>query len=94
MTAQKKILLYQGGRYFFKNRTYRYFKKILNEYTVDMYKDVEVFSTKDFMDEYDTAIFFSQWGELTEAQEENMLNFISQKGLDRKSTRLNSSHYS
>ncbi|MGV9202537.1 MAG: ThuA domain-containing protein [Promethearchaeia archaeon] len=84
MTTQKKnsqkILLYQGGRYFFKKRTYRYFQKILDEYTVDMYKNVEIFSTRDFIEEYDTTIFFSQWGEFTETQERNVLDFVSQKG--------------
>lgn len=78
---KKKILLYQGGRYFFRKRTYKYFRSILNDYKVDHYDEVDVFSDRDFF-RYDTAIFFSQWGELTEKQEKNILEFVgSGKGL-------------
>lgn len=78
---KKKIILYQGGRYFYRNKTYNYFKNILSDYVVDMYENVLIFGKKEFF-YYDTAIFFSQFGELTDKQEKNILGFISSgKGL-------------
>ncbi len=74
--AKKKILLCQRGRYFKKDKTYSYFKEILNEYIIDNYVDVEIFKNRDFF-EYDTTIFFTQFGEFTEEQEKNLLDFIS-----------------
>ncbi len=74
--VKKKILLYQGGRYFSTEKTYKYFKNILNDYTIDMYENVEVFSNKDFFN-YSTTVFFSQEGNFTEEQEKNLLLFVS-----------------
>ncbi len=74
--AKKKILLCQRGRYFKKDKTYSYFKEILNEYIVDNYVDIEIFKNRDFF-EYATTIFFTQFGEFTEEQEKNLLDFIS-----------------
>ena len=55
---------------------YKYFKNILQDYIVDMYEDVEIFGKMEFHD-YDTAVFFSQYGELTEEQEKSILEFVS-----------------
>lgn len=74
--TKKKILLYQGGRYTFREMTYKYFKNILQDYIIDMYEDVEIFGKKEFHD-YNTAVFFSQYGELTEEQEKSILEFVS-----------------
>ncbi|MFX0036365.1 MAG: ThuA domain-containing protein [Candidatus Hermodarchaeota archaeon] len=76
MAFKKKILLCQRGRYFKKDKTYLYFKEILSDYVVDNYEDVEVFNNKDFFD-YDTTIFFTQFGEFSEEQEKNLLDFIA-----------------
>ncbi len=73
---RKKILLYQGGRYFGITKNHKAFQNILAEYIVDNYENVDVFSNKDFFD-YSTMIFFSQEGELTEEQEKNVLDFIA-----------------
>ena len=74
--TRKKILLYQGGRYFGMKKNLKAFQSILNNYDVDNYETVDVFSNKDFF-EYSTMIFFSQYGEFTEEQENNVLDFIS-----------------
>jgi len=76
MAIKKKILLCQRGRYFKKDKTYSYFREILNDYIVDHYEEVEIFNNRDFF-EYDTTIFFTQFGEFTEEQEKNLLDFIS-----------------
>ncbi len=76
MAFKKKILLCQRGRYFKKDKTYLYFKEILSDYVVDNYEDVEIFNNKDFFD-YDTTIFFTQFGEFSEEQEKNLLDFIA-----------------
>ncbi|MFX1452656.1 MAG: ThuA domain-containing protein [Promethearchaeota archaeon] len=75
LDKKNKILLYLGGRYSFKT-IHKHFKEILREYIVDMYENVDIFSEKDFFS-YDTAIFFSQLGELTEIQEKNILDFVN-----------------
>jgi len=72
----KKILLYQGGRYFGIEKTYKAFQNILDEYTVDNYETVEIFSTIEFF-EYSTIIFFSQNGNFTINQEKNILEYVS-----------------
>jgi type 1 glutamine amidotransferase len=72
---RKKILLYQGGRDYNQDKTYRIFKNILNNYIVDCFVNVDVFDNKDFF-KYDTTIFFSQEGKLSTIQEENLLDFI------------------
>jgi type 1 glutamine amidotransferase len=74
--VRKKILLYQGGRYFGTKKNLKAFQGILDTYDVDNYEDVDIFSNRDFFD-YSTMIFFSQEGELTEEQENNVLDFIS-----------------
>ena len=74
--TKKKILLYQGGRYFGIEKNYKAFQNILSDFMVDNYEDVEVFSDKDFF-EYSAMIFFSQEGEFTKEQERNVLEFIS-----------------
>jgi type 1 glutamine amidotransferase len=74
--AKKKILLCQKGRYFKRDKTYSYFKEILSDYIVDNYEDVEILNNRDFF-EYDTTIFFTQFGEFTEEQEKNLLDFIA-----------------
>jgi len=74
--TKKKILLCQRGRYFKKNKTYMYFKDILNEFFVDNYEDVEIFNNRNFFD-YDTTIFFTQFGEFSEEQEKNVLDFVA-----------------
>ena len=74
--SKKKILLYQGGRYSLLQLTYKYFKSILNDYIVDMVDDVEIFQQNEFFN-YDTTIFFSQDGVLTETQEKNILEFVA-----------------
>lgn len=76
MPAKKKILLCQKGRYFKRDKTYAYFKEILSDYIVDNYEDVEIFNNRDFF-EYDTTIFFTQFGEFTKEQEKNVLDFIA-----------------
>jgi len=73
---KKKILLCQRGRYFNKNKTYNSFQQILSEYHIDNYEDLDVFNDRDFFN-YDTTIFFTQFGEFTEEQEKNVLDFIS-----------------
>ncbi|MFX1339405.1 MAG: ThuA domain-containing protein [Promethearchaeota archaeon] len=73
--VRKKILLYQGGRYFGAKINFKAFQNILADYIVDNYENVDVFSNKDFF-EYNTLIFFSQEGEFTNAQEKNVLEFI------------------
>jgi type 1 glutamine amidotransferase len=73
---RKKILLYQGGRYFGMKKNLKAFQNILDKYDVDSYETVNVFSNKDFFD-YSTMIFFSQEGEFTKEQENNVLEFIS-----------------
>ena len=40
----KKILLYQGGRYFGGEKTYNYFKDILNDYNIDCFDTREDFA--------------------------------------------------
>jgi len=72
----RKILLNQRGRYFFRQKTYGYLKEILKEYIIDMYDDVEIFNNKDFF-EYDTTIFFTQFGKFTREQEKNLLEFVA-----------------
>lgn len=74
--TRKKILLYQGGRYFGIQKNHKAFQNILAEYIVDNYENTNVFSNKGFFD-YSTMIFFSQEGEFTEEQEKNVLEFIS-----------------
>ena len=37
MADKKKILICQRGRHFLKNKTYSYFKELLNDYDVDIY---------------------------------------------------------
>lgn len=73
--SKKKILLYQGGRYFGNQKNHKAFQNILNEYTVDNYETVEIFSNTSFF-EYAAMIFFSQEGKFTEVQENNVLEFI------------------
>jgi len=53
-----------------------YFKDILNEFFVDNYEDVEIFNNRNFFD-YDTTIFFTQFGEFSEEQEKNVLDFVA-----------------
>jgi len=74
--VRKKILLYQGGRYFRIEKNHKAFQNILAEYVVDNYESVDVFSNKDFF-EYSTMIIFSQEGEFTQEQEKNVLEFIA-----------------
>ena len=74
--VRKKILLYQGGRYFRIEKNLKAFQNILAEYIVDNYESVDVFSNKDFF-EYSTMIIFSQEGEFTQEQEKNVLEFIA-----------------
>jgi len=74
--SKEKILLNLRGRYFFKKKVVTYFKEILKDYIVDVYEDVEVFNNKNFFD-YDIMIFFTQFGEFTEEQEKNVLEFIA-----------------
>ncbi|TFG07119.1 MAG: ThuA domain-containing protein [Promethearchaeota archaeon] len=74
MTA-KKILLYQGGRYFGIEKNHKNFQGILEGYVVDNYETVDIFSNKDFF-EYSALIFFSQEGEFTQEQEANVLDFV------------------
>ncbi|MFX1390076.1 MAG: ThuA domain-containing protein [Promethearchaeota archaeon] len=74
--AKKKILLCQRGRYFKRDKSYSYFKEILSDYIVDNYENVEIFNNRDFF-HYDTTIFFTQFGEFTEEQENNLLDFIA-----------------
>ncbi len=59
-----------------KNKTKSYFKELLYDYDVDIFDDVEIFNNRDFF-EYDTTIFFTQFGEFTEVQEKNLLDFIA-----------------
>ena len=73
---RKKILLYQGGRYFGIEKNHKAFQNILVKYIVDNYENVDVFSNKDFY-KYSAMIFFSQEGEFTEEQEKNVLAFIA-----------------
>ncbi|MFX1378608.1 MAG: ThuA domain-containing protein [Promethearchaeota archaeon] len=73
---KKKILICQRGRHFKKKKTSSYFKEVLNDYIVDIYEDVEIFNNRDFFD-YDTTVFFTQFGEFTEKQEKNLLDFIA-----------------
>ena len=72
----KKILLYQGGRYYGTEKNHKAFQNILADYIVDNYENVDVFSNRDFFD-YSTMIFFSQEGEFTKEQENNVFEFIS-----------------
>ena len=74
--TKKKVLLYQGGRYFGMEKNYKVFQNILTEYIVDNYDNVKIFSTNEFF-EYSALIFFSQEGEFTEDQEKNVLEFVS-----------------
>jgi len=74
--AKKKILLCQRGRYFFRDKTYSYFHDILSDYIVDNYENVEIFNNRDFF-EYNTLIFFTQFGEFTKEQEKKVLDFIA-----------------
>jgi len=74
--TKKKILLYQGGRYFSLEKTHQHFENILEEYRVDMYDSVDIFSNKDFFD-CSVIIFFSQEGEFSEEQEKNVLEFVA-----------------
>lgn len=76
MAVKKKILICQRGRHFMKNKTNSYFRELLDDYDVDIFDDVEIFNNRDFF-EYDTTIFFTQFGEFTEDQEKNLLDFIS-----------------
>jgi len=73
---RKKILLYQGGRYFGIEKNHKAFQNILADYIIDNYENVDVFSNRDFF-EYSTIIFFSQEGVFTEEQEKNVLEFIA-----------------
>ena len=73
---RKKILLYQGGRYFGIEKNLKTFQNILTDYIVENYESVDVFSNRDFF-EYSTIIFFSQEGVFTEEQEKNVLDFIA-----------------
>ncbi len=74
--SKKKILLYQGGRYFGVEKNHKVFQNILNEYTVDNYETIEIFSTKNFF-EYSAMIFFSQEGNFSNNQEKNVLEYVS-----------------
>ena len=74
--STKKILLYQGGRYFGIEKNHKVFQNILAEYIVDNYENVDLFSNKDFFG-YSAMIFFSQEGEFTQEQEKNVLDFIA-----------------
>ena len=74
--SKKKILLYQGGRYFGVQKNHKAFQNILNEYTVDNYETLEIFSDTSFF-ECSAMIFFSQEGKFTEVQEKNVLDFIA-----------------
>ena len=76
MEVKKKILLCQRGRYFKKAQTYSYFKEILSDYIVVNHENVEIFNNRTFFD-YDTTIFFTQFGKFTEEQEKNLLDFIA-----------------
>ena len=73
--SRKKILLYQGGRYSSKDVSFKHFKNILTDYTIDTFEDVQIFNSDKFF-EYIAAIFYSQGGELTNQQEMNILEFI------------------
>ncbi len=73
---RKKILLFQGGRYFGMEKNHKAFQSILDNYDVDSYESVDIFSNRDFF-EYSTMIFFSQEGEFTDEQENNVLEFVS-----------------
>ena len=77
--SKKKILLYQGGRYFGVQKNHKAFQNILNEYTVDSYETVEIFSDTNFF-EYSAMIFFSQEGKFTSIQEKIVLDYVSSKG--------------
>ena len=48
--SNKKILLYQGGRYFGAQKIHKAFQNILNEYVVDSYETVEIFSDMNFFE--------------------------------------------
>jgi len=74
--SKKKILLYQGGRYFGVQKNHKAFQNILDEYTVENYENVEVFSNTSFF-EYSAMIFFSQEGTFTNNQEKNVLEYVS-----------------
>jgi hypothetical protein len=74
--TKKKILLYQGGRYFGTEKNHKAFQKILSEYFIENYEDVDIFSNREFFD-YSAMIFFSQEGEFTDEQEKNVLDFIA-----------------
>lgn len=76
MKIIKRILLFQRGRYLLRDKIYASFKNILSDYIVDKYEDVKIFSDRDFF-EYDTAIFFTQFDEITEEQEKNVLDFVA-----------------
>jgi type 1 glutamine amidotransferase len=78
--TKKKLLLYQGGRVSHK-RIHKLFQEILTDYVIESYKEVDVFNNRDFFPQYETAIFFSQLGDLTDEQEKNILDFVSEKGL-------------
>ena len=73
---KKKILIYQGGRYYNEEKTYNHFKNILTDYIVDCSINLDLLDGEDFFN-YDTTIFLSQEGTLTKIQEEILLNFIS-----------------
>jgi len=72
---RKKILLYQGGRDYNLDKTFKLITNILNDYIVDCFINVNVFDNNDFF-KYDATIFFSQEGNLSTIQEENLLKFI------------------
>jgi type 1 glutamine amidotransferase len=76
MDVKRKVLICQRGRHFLKNKTSSYFKELLNDYDIAIYDDLEIFNNRDFF-EYDTTIFFTQFGKFTEDQEKNLLDFIA-----------------
>lgn len=73
---KKKILLYQGGRDYNLEKTFNHFKNILTDYIVDCYNDLDFLDKDDFYN-YDTTIFYSWEGSLSQIQEEKLLKFIS-----------------
>ncbi|MFX1320499.1 MAG: ThuA domain-containing protein [Promethearchaeota archaeon] len=76
MKIIKRILLLQRGRYLFRDKINASFRNILSDYIVDKYEDTKIFSDRDFF-EYDTTIFFTQFDEITDVQEKNVLDFVA-----------------
>ena len=69
-------MLLERGRYLFRDKINTSFRNILSDYIVDKYEDTKIFSDRDFF-EYDTTIFFTQFDEITDVQEKNLLDFVA-----------------